>query len=149
MYFLTFAFFCLMIWFIGWQFKMLKKYVLTYDKWAIHEKEGYLSVNGQQINLGDIVSVRVREMQQPSSTEKLLSKSAYYAYMSEMVLRLQDDTCVTCVFNTKGALYKALTQLAPYVRVEAPIQNYKPHVNWVMLLILMGAIFYIVRCMVR
>lgn len=29
--------------FIAWQFKMLKKYALSYDKFKIHPTEGYIS----------------------------------------------------------------------------------------------------------
>ena len=39
-----------MVLFIFWQFKMLKKYALKYDKFKINLKQEYLSVNGQEIN---------------------------------------------------------------------------------------------------
>lgn len=42
-------FILLMVIFIAWQFKMLKKYALSYDKFKIHPTEGYISVNGQRI----------------------------------------------------------------------------------------------------
>jgi hypothetical protein len=123
-----------MLWFMAWQFKMLKKYVLTFDRFSLHAKEGFIQINEQVIPLGEIAFARVREKEQPTATEKMLSKSAYYAFMAEIVFHLQDDTCVCCAFNTKGALYKALKQLTPYVQINGNIDVYKPHFAWGVLL---------------
>ena len=120
----------LFIRFMVWQFKMLKKYALTFDGFKINAKEGYLVVNEQVINFADIDYVTVRETQQPSALEKTFSKSAFYAYMAEVVFRLQDGMQVSCRFNTKGALYKALKQLEPYVQINACIENYAPRFGW-------------------
>lgn len=134
--------------FIFWQFKMLKKYALKYDKFKLNLKQEYLSVNGQEINFKDIDHITVRQLQQPSALEKALSKSAFYAYMAEMVFHLKDGPAVYCTFNYKGALYKTLKQLEPYVKIDEDINYYKPRINWQYLLLII-AIFVIIFSMAR
>jgi len=129
-----------MVLFIFWQFKMLKKYVLTFDGFKMNAKEGFLVVNEQVINFADIELVSVRETQQPAALEKTFSKSAFYAYMSEITFHLHGDVRVNCRFNTKGALYKALKQLSPYVAINADIEMYKPHFAWGFLLLISAGI---------
>ena len=51
--------------FIFWQFKMLKKYALKYDKFKLNLKQEYLSVNGQEVKFKDIDRITVRQLQQP------------------------------------------------------------------------------------
>ena len=126
--------------FIVWQLKMLKKYVLTFDKFQINVKEGWLSVNKQVICFADIAYVSVREKTQPTAVEKALSKSAFYAYMAEAVFHLHDGMSVTCLFNTKGALYAALKKLAPYVQINADWHTYKPRWPWGFLLLMAAAV---------
>ncbi len=120
----------LIIIFIYWQFKMWKKYSLTYDKFNINLKERYVLVNGNKINFREIDHIMVKELQQPSAWEKSLSRSAYYAYMTEVVFYLKDGGCVCCTFNYKGSVYRALKQLSPYVRIMDNIDQYKPKVDW-------------------
>ena len=132
-----------MVGFIVWQFKMLKKYVLTFDGYKMNAKEGFLVVNERVINFADITFVTVRELAQPSATEKMLSKSAYYAYMSEVIFHLHEGERVTCRFNTKGALYKALKQLSRYVPVNADIEQYKPRFEWSFLLLVAAGIILV------
>ena len=129
--------------FIFWQFKMLKKYALKYDKFKLNLKQEYLSVNGQEVKFKDIDRITVRQLQQPCATERLFSKSAYYAYMAEMVFHLKNAPALHCVFNYKGALYKTLKQLEPYVKIDEDINYYKPRISWKYLLLII-AIFVIV-----
>jgi len=130
------------IWFIFWQFKMIKKYVLSFDRCVVRAKEGYVAVNGREMNFDEIEGVTVREKEQPSALEKTFSKSAFYAYMSEMAFHLKDGACVTCTFNTKGALYKTLRQLAPCVAVNADINRYKPQSRWGYLLLIVAGVLF-------
>lgn len=124
----------LIIMFIYWQFKMLKKYALTYDKFKINIAEKHVLVNGQKINFTDIDHITVRELPQPSPIEKTLSKSAFYAYMSEMELHLKQGERVPCTFHDKGTLYYTLKKLTPYVHIAANMDHYKPAINgWFLL----------------
>ena len=134
------VFILLMIVFIAWQFKMLKKYALSYDKLKIHAGEGYVELNGQRIYFNGIEYITVRELQQPSAMEKAFSKSAFYSYMCEIEFHLKMPAPVHCSFTSKGALYGALKQLQPYVRIESNIEDYKPKINWWYLLLIIFAI---------
>lgn len=134
------------VYFIWWQFKMLKKYVLTFDRFSINTQKDYVQINHQIIPFADIAFISVREKEQPTTTEKMLSKSACYAYMAEMIFHLQDDICVSCVFNTKGALYKALKQLAPYLQINADTQKYKPRTSWGYMLLICAAVIMAAMC---
>ena len=120
----------LIIIFICWQFKMWKKYALPHDKFNINLKEKYVLVNGNKINFREIDHIMIKELQQPSVWEKSLSKSAHYAYMTEVVFHLKDGECVCCTFNYKGSVYRVLKQLSSHVRIMANIDQYKPKVNW-------------------
>ena len=133
----------LVIMFIVWQFKLLKKYVLSFDKYQINPQAGYVKVNEQLIPFAAIARVTVRPCEQPSAAEKALSKSAAYAYMAQLVFHLHDGSAVCCSFNTKGALYQALKQLAPHTTVEADIEAYKPRPGCGLFLIFGAAILII------
>ncbi|MBP5286796.1 MAG: hypothetical protein J6Z08_02745 [Elusimicrobiales bacterium] len=133
-------FIMLMVIFIAWQFKMLKKYALSYDKFKIHPTEGYISVNGQRIYFSGIEYITVKELQQPSAAEQFFSKSAFYSYMSEIVFHLKGQAPLYCTFNSKGTLYNALKQLQPYVRIDENIENYKPTINWKFLILIIISI---------
>lgn len=135
MYVFGFLFLLAVLWFIAWQLKMLKKYVLTFDRFSLHAQEGFIRINEQVIPFGEIAFARVQKKEQPTAAEKMLSRSAYYAFMAEIVFHLQDDTCVCCTFNTKAALYKALKELMPYVQIDGNIEVYKPHFAWGYLLL--------------
>ena len=129
--------------FIFWQFKMFKKYVLKYDKFKLNMKEEYLSVNGQEINFKDIDHISVRELEQPSTTERMLSKSAAYVYMSEVTFHLKQGPNIYCTFNYKGALYKTLKKLEPYIKIDDDIEYYKPRINWMQIIIVIAIIVII------
>ena len=139
-YGLASVFILLMIIFIAWQFKMLKKYALSYDKFKVHGNEGYVELNGQRIYFSGIEYITVRELQQPSAMEQFFSKSAYYSYMCEIVFHLKMQEPAHCSFTSKGALYRALKQLQPYVRIESNIEDYKPKINWLYLLLIIIAV---------
>lgn len=134
----------LIVLFIFWQFKMCKKYNFSYDKFKINLKEEYISVNGQEINLKDIDYITVKELPQPSAYEKALSKSAYYAYMAQIVFHMKQGPDVNCTFNYKGALYKALKQLQQFVKIDDDIETYKPKIRWFNLIILIAALALII-----
>ena len=121
----------ILIAFFIWQIKMLRKYVLQYDRFKLDVAARQVEVNKERIILDEIAAVTVRELEQPSAWEKALSKSAAYAYMAQLVFQLKSGYEVTCKFNKKGTLYKALKQLSPLVPVNANIEDYKPHTNWV------------------
>ena len=130
--------------FIGWQFKLLQKYALKYDKFKISTQDKYVSVNGQIIYFGDIDYATVRELEQPALLEKAFSKSAFYTYMTELVFYLKSGAVVHCTFNYKGSLYKALKQLEPFVQIRHNnIEIYKPHIRWVRLLLLLAGIIVV------
>ena len=129
--------------FIGWQLKLLKKYVLSFDKYQINSQAGYVKINEQLIPFAAIACVTVKECEQPSAVEKALSKSAAYAYMAQLVFHLHDGSAVCCSFNTKGALYQALKQLAPYAAVKADIASYKPRLGCGPFLII-GAVLLVI-----
>ncbi len=126
--------------FIVWQFRLLQKYVLTYDKFQINLQERWVSVNGQTVYFQDIDHVTVKQLRQPALFEKALSKNAAYSYMSEIVFHLKEGPEVHCTFNFKGALYKALKQLEPFVSIQADIESYKPRIQWGGLLLVIAAI---------
>lgn len=132
-----------MVLFIFWQFKMLKKYALKYDKFKINLKQEYLSVNGQEINFKEIDHITVRELEQPSALEKTLSKSAFYAYMAEIVFHLKNGPNIYCTFNYKGTLYRTLKQLEPYVKIDEDIDYYKPKIRWFNMLMVIAAVIIV------
>jgi len=135
--------FVFLVLFIVWQFKLLQKYALKYDRFKINIREKYVCVNGQKIYFSEIDHVRVKELPQPSVVEKALSKSAFYTYMAELTFCLKDGTVVPCVFNYKGILYKTLKQLSVYVPVPTNIDIYKPRVAWWQLVFLLGVIIFV------
>ena len=145
---ITFAVLFIVI-FIFWQFKMWKKYNFSYDKFKINVKEEYISVNGKEINLKDIDYVTVKELPQPSAYEKALSKSAYYAYMAQIVFHMKQGPDVPCTFNYKGPLYKTLKQLELFVKIDDDIEYYKPQIPWFNIIIILTAIMIIVFNIVR
>ena len=130
--------------FIVWQFKMLKKYALTYDKLTLQPENRTVKINERTISFDEIDCITVREQKQPSFAEKALSKSACYAYMVDILLNLRNGETVKCTFNTKGALYQTLKKLEPFIPVKANINGYKPQVSWVGLIILVTGIILIV-----
>ena len=133
--------------FIGWQWKMVKKYALTYDKFKINQLEKYITVNGKSIHFEDIDVVSVRELPQPEFWEKALSKSACYAYMAQIEFHLKNGNMVPVTFNTKGALYQTLKQLEGVVPVRANIDLYKPATMWWLLLwiFILGLLVFIFK----
>lgn len=126
----------MVIGFLYWQFKMLKKYALTYDKCIVNLQGKCVVINGQSIAFEAIEAVTVRELSQPAVYERMLSKSAAYVYMTEVTFHLKDGPEVRCVFNYKGALYKTLKQLESVVPVQADLNQYKPQANWVVAAVL-------------
>lgn len=134
----------LVVGFIVWQFKMLKKYALTYDKLTLQPENRTVKINERTISFDEIDCVTVQEKQQPSMMEKALSKSACYAYMAEIQFHLHSGETIPCVYNTKGALYQILKKLDPFIPVKADINKYKPQIAWVGLIILVAAMIFIV-----
>lgn len=130
--------FLLLVLFLVWQFKMLKKYALTFDYFKLNVSERFIVVNGEQIGFDEIACVTVRELEQPSVLEKAFSKSAFYTYMAEVTFHLKSGESVHCTFNTKGVLYKTLKKLEPFVPVNGDIDYFKPHLHWGALLLLLA-----------
>lgn len=137
----------LVILFIFWQFKMLKKYALAYDSFKLNIPGRYVVVKGGIIPFEEIDFVTVRELEQPSMLEKTFSKSACYAYMAEVVFHLKSGCEVTCTFNNKGVLYKTLKQVAPFVQVNGDIDCFKPQMRWGVLLVIVAVIILV--CLLR
>lgn len=133
----------LVVCFIAWQFKMLRKYTLSYDKLTVDLQNRVLTINGHPVSFDDISFITVQVKQQPSLVERSLSKSAAYVYMAEMLLHLHNGETVGCNFNHKGALYQTLKKLEPFVPVQANIDNYKPQIAWVRLILIVTAIIVI------
>ena len=125
--------------FIVWQFSLLKKYTLHFDKFKINLQEKCVFVNGRSIRFDEIDHITVQPLEQPTLAEKALSRSAVNHYMAQMTFHLKQGTPVECVFNYKGALYKALTQLKPHVRIDASIETYNDPFK-------MGAASYFSSC---
>ena len=120
--------------FIVWQFSLLKKYTLRFDRFKINLQEKYVSVNGQNIRFEEIDYITVQPLEQPSLAEKALSRGT---------VNLKQGMPVPCVFNYKAPLYKALTQLKPYVRIDANIEAYSAPFKWVPLVIFLVAIIIV------
>lgn len=129
--------------FIVWQFKMLKKYALTYDRLTLSPETRTVTINEQTIRFDDIDCITVQEKQQPSVMEKALSKSACYTYMAEIQFHLHSGETVPCLFNTKGALYQTLKKLEPFVPVKANIDAYKSSFPWGWVLLWVAAIIFL------
>jgi len=133
-----------LIMFIAWQFKMLKKYVLKFDRIKIDGQNSCIYINGQAILFKDIDYIDVRELEQPSSLEQMLSKSAAYAFMSEITVHSKNTSPIKCTFNSKAALYKILKQLEPFVRISDNIEKYKPQIMWSRIILIIIAAIIIV-----
>ena len=129
--------------FIVWQFSLLKKYTLRFDRFKINLQEKYVSVNGQNIRFEEIDYITVQPLEQPSLAEKALSRGTVNHYMAQMTLHLKQGMPVPCVFNYKAPLYKALTQLKPYVCIDANIEAYSAPFKWVPLVIFLVAIIIV------
>ena len=124
----------LVIGFIYWQWKMLKKYALTFDTVKINLPGKYVTINGRDIHFEEIACITVRELPQPALHEKALSRSAFYAYMAQLEFHLTQGELVQVTFNTKAALYQVLERLNPFVQINANIDAYKPAGKWWVLL---------------
>lgn len=126
-----------------WQFKVLKKYAFGYDSFKLKIAERYVVVNGARIDFEEIDYITVKELEQPSDLEKAFSKSAFYAYMTEVTFHLKGGFGVTCRFNSKRVLYRALKQLEPFVQIHGNIEYFKPQIRWIPLLIIVASIILI------
>ena len=85
--------------FIIWQFKVLMKYSFNYDNFKIDTKNKFLTINNKQILFKDINYITVRELEQPSISEKLLTKGALCTFNAEALLQMKDGTIEKCKFN--------------------------------------------------
>ncbi|MBR6098931.1 hypothetical protein IKP85_04220 [bacterium] len=119
----AFLFLCL---FLGWQFKVLKKYSLNFDVCKLDIPNKSIYINKKRILMMDVNYIDVLEGEQPSVTEKMFTRYAIYQYMTDMVIYLKDGSVEKCSFNSKGLIYKVLKQLEPYVRINADIEAYNP-----------------------
>lgn len=135
----------LLIAFIFWQFKMFQKYTLQYDSFKINMPKRYISIKGETISFSEIDHITIIELEQPGTLEKALSKSAYHAYLTQMMFHLKNETVISCRFNSKHALYKTLKQLQPFIPVYADIEQYKTSVHWRILffisMMILGVLF--------
>ncbi len=122
--------FLLLIIFLFWQFKILLKYSFQYDKFKINIPQRKVCINGEEVAFEEIDHISVLELEQPSTTEKAFSKTAYHTYLTKMIFHLKNGTAVSCRFNSKGALYKALKQLQPFVAIYENIEQYKTSLYW-------------------
>ena len=126
---LIFLFLCLIVFFY-WQFKMIRKYSFQYDKFKINIPQRNVCINGETISFKEIDHICVLEMEQPGIAEKAFSKAAYHVYLTKVMFRLKNGNNVSCLFNSKLALYKALKKLQPFVTVYADIEQYKISISW-------------------
>ncbi len=133
--------------FIGWQWKMLKKYALNYDKLAINHQEQCVTINGQSIPFADIDFVSVRELPQPALLEKALSRGAFYAYMAHVEFHLKNESVVPATCNAKGVLYQTLKRLEKVIPVRANVESYKPSFVGQLLLwiLIVGMLMYVFK----
>ncbi len=122
--------FLLLIIFLFWQFKILLKYSFQYDKFKINIPQRKVYINGERVPFEEIDHISVLELEQPSTTEKAFSKTAYHTYLTKMLFHLKNGTTVSCRFNSKAALYKALKQLQPFVAIYENIEQYKTSLYW-------------------
>ena len=113
------------IMFIAWQFKLMVKYGLKFDNLKIDSINSSFMVNKREFKFDEVEYVTVNILEQPSVIERLLSKSAIIAYMTEIVFHMKNRVIVTCKFNNKGLLYKSLCQLRPHVRIEETIEQFR------------------------
>ena len=141
---LFFLFLCLIIFFY-WQFQMMRKYAFQYDKFKINLPQRKVCINGEEVAFEEIDHISVLELEQPSTTEKAFSKTAYHTYLTKMIFHLKNGTAVSCRFNSKHALYKTLKQLQPFIPVYADIEQYKTSVHWRILffisMMILGVLF--------
>ena len=126
---LIFLFLCLIVFFY-WQFKMIRKYSFQYDKFKINIPQRNVCINGETVSFKEIDHICVLELEQPSIAEKAFSKTAYHTYLTKMIFHLKNGTAVSCRFNSKGALYKALKRLQPFVAIYENIEQYKISISW-------------------
>ena len=126
---LIFLFLCLIVFFY-WQFKMIRKYSFQYDKFKINIPQRNVCINGETVSFKEIDHICVLELEQPSIAEKAFSKTAYHTYLTKMIFHLKNGTVVSCRFNSKGALYKALKRLQPFVAIYENIEQYKISISW-------------------
>ncbi|MBR1942681.1 hypothetical protein IJ843_02980 [bacterium] len=101
------------------------KYSFNYDNFKIDTKNKFLTINNKQILFKDINYITVRELEQPSISEKLLTKGALCTFNAEALLQMKDGTIEKCKFNYKGILYKFLKTIQPFVKIEEDISCYK------------------------
>ena len=113
------------IMFIVWQFKLIVKYGFKFDNLKIDSVNNSFMVNKREFKFDEVEYVTVNILEQPSVIERLLSKSAVIAYMTEIVFHMKNRVIVTCKFNNKGLLYKSLCQLRPHVRIEETIEQFR------------------------
>lgn len=132
---LFFLFLCLIV-FLYWQFKMVQKYAFQYDKFKINIPQRKVYINGEEVAFEEIDHLRVLELEQPSTTEKAFSKAAYHTYLTKMIFYLKNGIEVSCRFNSKAALYKALKRLQPFVPIYENIEQYKISISWRIIVLL-------------
>ncbi len=128
-----------------WQFKVIKKYGFNFDKLKIDTENKLIIINNRKIKFNDVSFITVMELDQPSNAEHLLTKAAFN-YMGEIIFNLKDGTMQKCICNYKGILYKSLTQLQPYIKIDCDIETYKPEglPNYLTILLLILGTIWIV-----
>ena len=137
--------------FIYWQFLVLKKYALKFDAFKVDKTKKYILLKKEIIKFRDIEYVAVEELEQPSVTEKVLTKSGAYCYMSKLIIGMKDGSIRECILNYKGTLYKTLKDLQPYVKIDADIEKYKPNtiLSYIIMFILITCILISLISVIR
>ena len=114
-----------LVFFILWQLKLLMKYSFKFDNLEIDTINGKFRINKREYNFEDVEYVTIDDSTQPSVIERMFSKGTTYIYLSEVIFHMKNREIVTCAFNYKKALYKALCQLKPHVRIDDIIEKYR------------------------
>lgn len=129
--------------FIMWQIKVGTKYLFKFDNVQLDELSKIIHINQRKIYYKEIDYIEVIEGEQPSVAERCFSRGASYNYMTIMILHLKDGSVVECNFNYKGAIYKILKKMQPYVKIISDIEKYKPENARALILIIFLAVFII------
>ena len=108
-----------------WQGKVLFKY-LKCDVLKIDTVNRIILVNNQTISFSDIRSVSIEIIETPSFTERYFTRYAHNHTMYKIIFFMNNGAQNEYIVNSTGILYKYLSILNPYVKINADIEEYKP-----------------------
>ena len=109
----------------AWQGKVLFKY-LKCDVLKIDTVNRIILVNNQTISFSDIKSVSVEILETPNVAERYFTRYAHNHTMYKIIFFMNNGTQNEYIVNSTGILYKYLSTLNPYVKINADIEEFKP-----------------------